>query len=526
MSISSEELNYLVWRYCQESGLEVSALALQEETRVLEFDEKYNTHVPIGTLVNLVQRGILYASSELLVNEDGEIQEDMLHSPIGLATALRIDEAKHPEISAKGRFRIGNESGTPEVEEPQASERILDEENNCTSPERIEDKTELKDLLELGSVVTAQWSPISPLLVAVGERGSLGRIIEFGNSSTNDDPNEGLKILRSHELKHPFALSAVSGKTSNQVTALQWSPNGEFVATGVENGEIRLWSDEGKLANVFNFHKAPILAIKWDMSSSQFISVDAESIVILWDARGGTVKRVLEPSNTIADAKDPSGTVLGTDIEWVDKDRFVIPGENNTIKVYQVTDSKEVGILLGHKGSINGLQFDNESKMLLSSSEDLSVRVWRGGNSNSSHCFMGHSQSIVAVHWLDSEHIVSASMDGTVRLWSLPLQRLVGMVQFDGVPVFAGTLSPDRQYYAAGLMDGCVKIVHVGDAVRRARAMAHKKSTGCTPEPIPLLETHKAPGENDPVFNLAWSKHNERLLIAYAATDAAVIGLR
>ena len=54
MSVTSEELNYLIWRYCQEMGHEVSALALQDETRVLDFDEKYKEHIPIGTLVNPV----------------------------------------------------------------------------------------------------------------------------------------------------------------------------------------------------------------------------------------------------------------------------------------------------------------------------------------------------------------------------------------------------------------------------------------------------------------------------------------
>lgn len=49
MSITSEELNYLVWRYLQEAGHEVSALALQEETRVLEFEENFKEHIPVGS---------------------------------------------------------------------------------------------------------------------------------------------------------------------------------------------------------------------------------------------------------------------------------------------------------------------------------------------------------------------------------------------------------------------------------------------------------------------------------------------
>lgn len=73
MSIASEELNYLIWRYLQEAGHEVSALALQEETRVLEFEERFKEHIPLGCLVQLVQKGILYTESEFLVPPNGEM---------------------------------------------------------------------------------------------------------------------------------------------------------------------------------------------------------------------------------------------------------------------------------------------------------------------------------------------------------------------------------------------------------------------------------------------------------------------
>lgn len=76
-------------------GHEVSALALQDETRVLEFDEKYKEHIPLGTLVNLVQRGILYTESELMVDSKGDISalnEHHLSEDFNLVQALQIDK--------------------------------------------------------------------------------------------------------------------------------------------------------------------------------------------------------------------------------------------------------------------------------------------------------------------------------------------------------------------------------------------------------------------------------------------------
>ncbi|GME71330.1 unnamed protein product [[Candida] boidinii] len=68
MSLSSNELNYLIWRYLQEGGLEISAYALQDETKINNLDDKYGERTPIGCLVDLVQKGILYTKIRDLIS--------------------------------------------------------------------------------------------------------------------------------------------------------------------------------------------------------------------------------------------------------------------------------------------------------------------------------------------------------------------------------------------------------------------------------------------------------------------------
>ncbi|KAK9377006.1 WD40-repeat-containing domain protein [Lipomyces chichibuensis] len=71
MSISSKELNYLIWRYLQESGFSHATYAFQHETEADRLDEMYGPVTPIGLLVSVFQKGLHYMEIESLLNPDG-----------------------------------------------------------------------------------------------------------------------------------------------------------------------------------------------------------------------------------------------------------------------------------------------------------------------------------------------------------------------------------------------------------------------------------------------------------------------
>lgn len=151
-------------------------------------------------------------------------------------------------------------------------------------------------------------------------------------------------------MRHPFALSASSGKTTNQVTCLAWSHDGNSIVTGVENGELRLWNKTGALLNVLNFHRAPIVSVKWNKDGTHIISMDVENVTILWNVISGTVMQHFELKETggsSINAENHSGDgSLGVDVEWVDDDKFVIPGPKGAIFVYQITEKRPLVNLL------------------------------------------------------------------------------------------------------------------------------------------------------------------------------------
>lgn len=508
MSITSEELNYLIWRYLQETGNEVSALALQDETRVLEFDKKYSQHVPLGTLVNLVQKGILFCECELLVSSTGklkDVDEQHYSEDFNLAQALQIDKDTCPEIAAKGRFALDNDSVSTEDAKVEEKAHFDDTKVKSKSPE-VFIKT-LKEENKVGKIVLSRWNARIPNILAVGGQDSFARIFQYDQ--------EDATIKRTVELKHPFAVSSSSGGSTNLITCLAWSPNGNEIVTGVENGELRLWDVNGHLQNVFSFHRSPIVTIKWNGDGSHFLTSDVENVTILWNAITGTALQHFELKDSAT-----SSSSLGVDLEWVEKDKFVLPGLQGSLVVYQVGENKPIGRLLGHEGAISVLKFNESNRLLLSASDDFTLRTWRGGSSNPSNCFYGHSQSIVSASWIDDDKVISASMDGSIRLWSLSTNSLVAVSIADGVPILSAELSNNKMRYAVGFMDGQMTVYDI-----QALLMKLEEEHALSPIAIPIYGNYQSPLEEDCIFDLTWSLGNDKVVIAYSIEEGSIISM-
>ncbi|SCW01262.1 LAFE_0D08702g1_1 [Lachancea fermentati] len=506
MSITSEELNYLIWRYLQESGKEVSALALQEESRVLEFEEKFGEHIPVGTLVNFIQKGILYTESELMVRYDGEVTPvDKEHclKDFTLVQALEVDRERYPEIAPEGRFALESEV-KPEDKDDKRTEPAP----SATGENSNFIKT-LQEKLKFPMSSNSQWNPQENSLIALGGQDSAVKIAKLAMDS------QDWKILELFSCQHPPALSATADTTTNSVTCLQWSPSGQSLLSGVENGELRLWSKDGKLQNILNLHRSPIITLKWNQDGTHILSGDLDNVVIVWNAGTGTPLQHFE-------IKEPDSVeTLGVVVEWIGLDKFVIPGPQGAILVCEMGKNRPLGKLIGHTKTLTEFEYNASNNMLLSASDDLTVRVWRSGSINSLNCFYGHSQSITSAFWINDDNIITSSIDGSVRVYSHSLHTLMALSMVDGVPIFCGSISPDKKKFAIGKQDGGVtiydieKLIKVLDAVRSLQE----------PIPIPIMGDYQYDGDHNSVAAISWCYDSNQLSISYSLDDTTAISL-
>jgi transducin (beta)-like 1 len=68
MAITSDEVNFLVYRYLQESGFLHSAFTFAYESQLAK-SSVINTELPPGALVSFLQKGLQYVGIEAHINE-------------------------------------------------------------------------------------------------------------------------------------------------------------------------------------------------------------------------------------------------------------------------------------------------------------------------------------------------------------------------------------------------------------------------------------------------------------------------
>jgi transducin (beta)-like 1 len=70
MSFSSDEVNFLVYRYLQESGFVHSAFVFGAESLIAQSNIN-GALVPPCALTSIIQKGLMYVEAEISTGEDG-----------------------------------------------------------------------------------------------------------------------------------------------------------------------------------------------------------------------------------------------------------------------------------------------------------------------------------------------------------------------------------------------------------------------------------------------------------------------
>eukprot|EP01022_Parablepharisma_sp_SALTPOND_P029272 TRINITY_DN72_c0_g1_i1.p1 TRINITY_DN72_c0_g1~~TRINITY_DN72_c0_g1_i1.p1 ORF type:complete len:454 (-),score=58.54 TRINITY_DN72_c0_g1_i1:121-1482(-) len=99
---------------------------------------------------------------------------------------------------------------------------------------------------------------------------------------------------------------------------------------------------------------------------------------------------------------------------------LVSASEDATIKVWDMETGKPEKSLKGHTGTVNHLAFNATGTMLASCSSDITVKLWNFQTFECIKTLHGHEHNVTGVAFLSSgDHIVSASRDKTIKLWEV-----------------------------------------------------------------------------------------------------------
>ncbi|MEM7537172.1 MAG: PQQ-binding-like beta-propeller repeat protein [Chloroflexota bacterium] len=127
-----------------------------------------------------------------------------------------------------------------------------------------------------------------------------------------------------------------------------------------------------------------------------------------------------------------------------------------------------------HQGDVNSVAFSPDGTMVISGSEDHTVRLWRSSDLNPIYIFVGHTASVLSVGFSpDGQRIVSGSEDSTVRVWDAATGKQLAQLDGHSWDVMSVEFSPDGQRIVSGSEDSTVRVWDAATGKQLAQLDGH-----------------------------------------------------
>ncbi|RXH75396.1 hypothetical protein DVH24_030117 [Malus domestica] len=510
-SITSVELNFLVFRYLQESGFTHSAFALGYEAGINKCTTDGNL-VPPGALITFIQKGLQYLEMEAnLSNSDADLDEDFSFlQPLDLITKdvnqlrqmitekrknSQMDKDKdkeHESYQKKDKdkeLEKEHDGERARVREKERKEREKDFEKDRERIEKNKEREKQREDRNDRDVVRDQEDKVN---VRHEENGASGEPMDIPLTDV-EIPSSDVTILEGH---------------TNEVCACAWSPAGSLLASGSGDSTARIWtiadgssrfSSQNGSSNVLvlkhvkgrtNEKSKDVTTLDWNGEGTMLATGSYDGQARIWSTKGPTL-----------------------DVDWRNNVSFAMSSTDNMIYVCKIGENHPVKTFAGHQGEVNCVKWDPTGSLLASCSDDSTAKIWSMKQEKYVHDLREHSKEIYTIRWSPTGPgtnnpnqqlvLASASFDSFVKLWDVEQGKLLCSLDGHREPVYSVAFSPNGEYLASGSLD---KSMHIWSLKERK-----------------IVKTYTGSGG---IFEVCWNKEGDKLAACFANNTVCVLDFR
>lgn len=219
--------------------------------------------------------------------------------------------------------------------------------------------------------------------------------------------------LPSWSLQRTFGSVDSTSPFADRVTALDFSPTGELLATGggtpSRSGDLHLWNSATgeRLREIIDAHSDVVLGVAFSEDGEYIASCSADGIMKVFETGTG---------NHVRSFEGHSHHVLG--VSWrADGRQLATSGADHSVKIWDFRTGEAVRSIDGFKKELTAIDFLGVSDQFVISTGDKQV-LTRNTDGGSGPTFAGATDYVYAVRASrDGTLVVSGGQDGVLRVW-------------------------------------------------------------------------------------------------------------
>lgn len=217
-----------------------------------------------------------------------------------------------------------------------------------------------------------------------------------------------------------------------KVNVAQFSPNGEWVASGDDEGRVIVWSASSQIVKQTVPVGKSILDLAWDSEGKRIVAVgdgaEAKAKVFAWDT-----------GNNVGTIDFHSKAILSVAYKPTRPFRIVTSSEDLLVNFYEGPPFKFKSSAKEHDRYPNVVRFSPDGAQFASIGSDQKVLVYNGTTGEIAKRVEdkenGHKGAIFSFAWSpDGTQLLTASADRTAKLWSIAESKVLTTFTFPPSP--------------------------------------------------------------------------------------------
>ena len=238
------------------------------------------------------------------------------------------------------------------------------------------------------------------------------------------------------------------------VSCLNFSHNGQFVASGTDNGEVIVWNmKSGSKHLQLPLHKHSINSLIFGLSNRSLFTCDGKSVQ-KWDIETGELLNTWNRKFSVISLDPKQKLMAGGSRPQVINNRVMA----FQVEVLELENSNSIVTIPGHRAPISTIKFSHDGKRLFTASSGAR-REWSSFGGGKTY---RQSDKVNSMLPLSSE----------IAIWDSGNGDQIGRFQHHSSDVNSIDISPDGTLLASGSDDytAVVSNIETGDVIKVIRA--------------------------------------------------------